>query len=102
MPPSASSNTSLHLSPTVRAGENPATGREVVFGVRDLSVAYGSSLALAGVNLEIYKNVITALIGPSGCGKSTFIRCLNRMNDLVPGIKVGGQTLYHGVDLYGA
>jgi phosphate transport system ATP-binding protein len=100
MPPSASSNTSVHLSTAVRGGENPAP-REVVFGVRDLSVSYGSSLALAGVNLEIYKNVITALIGPSGCGKSTFIRCLNRMNDLVPGIKVGGQTLYHGVDLYG-
>ena len=70
--------------------------------MHDLSVSYGSSLALAGVNLEIYKNVITALIGPSGCGKSTFIRCLNRMNDLVPGVKVGGQILYHGVDLYGA
>ncbi len=101
MSPSASSNTSVHLSTALRGGEDPATPHKVVFGVRDLSVSYGSSLALAGVNLDIYKNVITALIGPSGCGKSTFIRCLNRMNDLVPGIKVGGQTLYHGVDLYG-
>ncbi len=101
MSPSASSNTSVHLSTAVRGGESPVSPHEVVFSVRDLSVSYGSSLALAGVNLDIYKNVITALIGPSGCGKSTFIRCLNRMNDLVPGIKVGGKTLYHGVDLYG-
>ena len=101
MLPSASSNTSLHLSAAVKGSENFAAAREAVFGVHDLSVSYGSSLALAGVNLEIYKNVITALIGPSGCGKSTFIRCLNRMNDLVPGIKVEGRTLYHGVDLYG-
>src|SRR6185437_9271849 len=48
-----------------------------------------------------YQNRITAIIGPSGCGKSTFIRCLNRMNDLIPGASVGGQVLYHGVDLYG-
>ncbi len=101
MLPSASSNTSVHLSAAVKGSENFAAAREAVFGVHDLSVSYGSSLALAGVNLEIYKNVITALIGPSGCGKSTFIRCLNRMNDLVPGIKVEGRTLYHGVDLYG-
>ncbi len=101
MSPPASSNTSLNISASVRGSENPAAGREVVFGVRDLSVSYGPSLALAGVDLEIRKNVITALIGPSGCGKSTFIRCLNRMNDLVPGIKVGGQVLYHGIDLYG-
>ncbi len=97
----APSNTSLNISASVRGSENPAAGREVVFGVRDLSVSYGPSPALIGVDLEIRKNVITALIGPSGCGKSTFIRCLNRMNDLVPGIKVGGQVLYHGIDLYG-
>src|ERR1051325_8418896 len=47
------------------------------------------------------RNVITAIIGPSGCGKSTFIRCLNRMNDLVPGVAVTGRILYHGEDLYG-
>ena len=92
----------MNISASLKGGENPAAGRETVFGVDDLSVSYGPSLALAGVNLPIYKNVITALIGPSGCGKSTFIRCLNRMNDLVPGVKVGGRVLYHGVDLYGA
>jgi phosphate transport system ATP-binding protein len=64
-------------------------------------VAYGTNVAVRDVSLEIYKNVITAVIGPSGCGKSTFIRCLNRMNDLVPGVKVGGTLRYHGEDLYG-
>jgi phosphate transport system ATP-binding protein len=53
------------------------------------------------VTLPIYRNEITALIGPSGCGKTTFIRCLNRMNDLVEGARIEGQVLYHGVDLYG-
>ncbi len=91
----------MNISASIRGSENPTVGREAVFGVHDLSVSYGPSLALAGVNLQVYKNVITALIGPSGCGKSTFIRCLNRMNDLVPGVKVGGRVLYHGVDLYG-
>ena len=75
--------------------------REVVFDINDLAVKYGSTTAISGVDLEIYKNVITAFIGPSGCGKSTFIRCLNRMNDLVPGAKVEGELLYRGTDIYG-
>jgi phosphate transport system ATP-binding protein len=75
--------------------------REVVFDVRGLSVTYGSTTAVSGVDLEIYRNLVTAMIGPSGCGKSTFIRCLNRMNDLVPGAKIEGQVLYHGQDIYG-
>jgi len=78
------------------------TQREAVFDIRDLAVHYGSSTtAISGVNLEIYRNLITAMIGPSGCGKSTFIRCLNRMNDLVPGARIDGQVLYHGQDIYG-
>jgi phosphate transport system ATP-binding protein len=76
--------------------------REVLFGVRDLLVQYGSVPALADVSLDIYRNFITAFIGPSGCGKSTFIRCFNRMNDLIPSARVSGTVLYHGVDLYGA
>jgi len=76
--------------------------KQVVFDIADLSVAYGSSVAVAGVSLEIYRNTITAVIGPSGCGKSTFIRCLNRMNDLVSSAKVGGTCNYHGIDLYGS
>jgi len=75
--------------------------REVVFDVKDLGVTYGPTTAISGVNLQIYGNVITAFIGPSGCGKSTFIRCLNRMNDLVHGAKVQGELLYHGQNLYG-
>ena len=76
--------------------------REVVFDIQDLAVNYGrATTAISGVDLDIYRNLITAVIGPSGCGKSTFIRCLNRMNDLVPGAKIDGKILYLGEDLYG-
>jgi phosphate transport system ATP-binding protein len=78
----------------------PTAQKETVFDVRDLTVRYGRNPAVKNVNLEIYGNMVTALIGPSGCGKSTFIRCLNRMNDLIPGAHVEGQILYHGQDLY--
>src|SRR6266540_2798617 len=74
--------------------------QEVVFDVRDLSVYYGDFRAVRDVTLPIYRNQITALIGPSGCGKTTFIRCLNRMNDLIEGARVEGTLLYHGVNLY--
>jgi phosphate transport system ATP-binding protein len=74
--------------------------RETVFEARDLSVYYGDQRAIADVSMDIYRNVITALIGPSGCGKSTFIRCLNRMNDLVPSAWHSGKISYHGIDLY--
>jgi phosphate transport system ATP-binding protein len=81
----------------------PAPERqETVFDIDGLSVSYGPALAVKDVSLDIYKNAITALIGPSGCGKSTFLRCLNRMNDLVPSARVEGKLLYHGIDLYGA
>jgi len=78
------------------------TSSEVVFEMRDLNVYYGETLALRGVNMQIYKNVITAMIGPSGCGKSTFVRSLNRMNDSIAGFRVTGQALYHGHDIYGS
>src|SRR5438067_11026208 len=80
----------------------PPLARETVFDIDDLSVAYGNAPSIRGASLEIYANAITAIIGPSGCGKSTFLRCLNRMNDLVPTVKVEGTLLYHGIDLYGA
>jgi phosphate transport system ATP-binding protein len=83
-----------------RKAPTPAQ-RDVVFDIRDLEVNYGPTTAISGVNLEIYKNFITAMIGPSGCGKSTFIRCLNRMNDVVPGAQVNGEVLYHGQNIYG-
>jgi phosphate transport system ATP-binding protein len=83
------------------AGEDDGRGREPVFEIADLTVRYGPNAALAGVSMEVRRNFVTAFIGPSGCGKSTFIRCLNRMNDLIPSASVAGTVLYHGQDLYG-
>jgi phosphate transport system ATP-binding protein len=74
--------------------------REVIFGVDDINVFYGEHKAIRNVTLDLRVNDITALIGPSGCGKSTFIRCLNRMNDLIPSARVEGTIVYHGEDLY--
>src|SRR5687767_4923175 len=83
----------------------PAESRIMVppiFEARDVSVSYGAKLALRDVSLTMRRNEITALIGPSGCGKSTFIRCLNRMNDLIPSASVEGEVIYHGHNLYAA
>jgi len=71
-----------------------------VYTVENLDVFYGAYKAVRGVNLTIRKNQITAFIGPSGCGKTTVLRCLNRLNDLIPGARIEGKVLYHGVDLY--
>ena len=65
-----------------------------------LDVFYGEKQALHGVELEVGENEVTALIGPSGCGKSTYLRCLNRMNDVVPGCRVEGDVLLDGEDIY--
>jgi phosphate transport system ATP-binding protein len=81
--------------------ESRSPAGETVFDIQGLNARYGSNLAVKDVGLEIFKNVITAVIGPSGCGKSTFIRCLNRMNDSIPGFGLDGRILYHGIDLYG-
>ncbi|HUF58646.1 MAG TPA: phosphate ABC transporter ATP-binding protein PstB [Actinomycetota bacterium] len=89
----------LAVKPTERSGGEEAP-REGIFDVRDVSVYYGDFRAVRDVNLSIAQNEITALIGPSGCGKTTFIRCLNRMNDLIESARVEGKILYHGVDLY--
>jgi phosphate transport system ATP-binding protein len=88
------------ITTEVKAREDADTAAETVFRLDDVHVYYGSFLALRGVNLEIPERQITALIGPSGCGKSTLIRCLNRMNDLIPGARVEGKIEYHGQDLY--
>jgi phosphate transport system ATP-binding protein len=98
-------------------GESPELGRrmdvdrdrsrsseiavESIFDIEDVSVHYGDFRAVRDVTISIARNEITALIGPSGCGKTTFLRCLNRMNDLIEGARVDGTILYHGVDLYG-
>ena len=75
--------------------------REPIFHLEEVEVSYGDKTAVRDVTLDIAVNEITALIGPSGCGKSTLIRCLNRMNDLIPTARVEGKVLYHGQDLYG-
>lgn len=75
--------------------------KEKTFEIRDMDLYYGNFQALKKVNIDIYKNDITALIGPSGCGKSTFLRSLNRMNDLVEGCRIEGRLLFDGEDLYG-
>jgi phosphate transport system ATP-binding protein len=87
---------------TVPAGK-PATPKVMappIFEARDVRVSYGAKLAVRDVTLTMRRNEITALIGPSGCGKSTFLRCLNRMNDLIPTAAVEGEVVYHGQDLY--
>jgi len=73
----------------------------VAIEVENLSLWYGKKRALTNVSLAIPRNRVTALIGPSGCGKSTLLRCLNRMNDLIPGVRIEGTVRYHGVDIYG-
>ena len=77
-------------------------GAGTVFKLEDLSVSYAGKPAVQHVSMDIHQNEITALIGPSGCGKSTLIRCLNRMNDLIPTATVEGHCYYHDQDLYAA
>lgn len=94
------SNVNLRVESIAR-DSNTAASREVIMESVGLQVHYGDFLAVRDVNLQIHRDEITALIGPSGCGKSTIIRCFNRMNDLIPSAKVGGNVYYRGIDLYG-
>ena len=71
-----------------------------IITVNDLNLWYGQTQALKNISLEIPEKSITALIGPSGCGKSTFLKTLNRMNDLIPGVKITGEVLYHGENIF--
>ncbi len=80
--------------------ENIEVTGNVKISSRDLHLYYGENHALKGINLDILEKRITAFIGPSGCGKSTFLKTLNRMNDLVPGVKITGQVLLDGEDVY--
>ena len=73
----------------------------MVLAVRDLNAWYGSFHALKDINLEVRRGNVTALIGPSGCGKSTLLRCMNRMNDLIPGAAIEGSILFNQQDIYG-
>ena len=72
------------------------------FHTRDVFVHYGAKAAIKGVSLDIPENRVTAFIGPSGCGKSTFLRCLNRMNDIIPGVRVEGVIELDGRPIYAA
>ena len=102
-PQAGGSTGGLSRSIAVRsqAAQGFTGARESVFELQDLTVRYGEVPAVRDISFEIERNRITALIGPSGCGKSTLIRCLNRMNDLIPAATVEGSVMYHGVDLYG-
>jgi phosphate transport system ATP-binding protein len=103
---SMTKSTDPETVPLVQPDTNPGSrpidpSAAVTFELEKVSVHYGSKLALEGVDMKIHRNEITAFIGPSGCGKSTLLRCLNRMNDLVTGAKVGGKITLDGEDLYG-
>ena len=71
-----------------------------IISVKDMCLWYGDHQALKNVNIEIHEKSITAFIGPSGCGKSTFLKTLNRMNDLIPGVKITGDIRYEGTDIF--
>jgi phosphate transport system ATP-binding protein len=89
------------LAPLRRAAPAPtAQAKRLIFDARKVDVSYGGKLAVADVTMGLNQHDITALIGPSGCGKSTFLRCLNRMNDLIPSASVEGEIIYHGENLY--
>jgi phosphate transport system ATP-binding protein len=74
--------------------------KDIKIQVKDLSLYYGDKKALKEISMQIPANKVTALIGPSGCGKSTFLRCINRMNDLIPSVKITGEMLVEGIDIY--
>jgi phosphate transport system ATP-binding protein len=71
-----------------------------IFSIRELDFYYGKSQALSKICMDVFPNQVTALIGPSGCGKSTFLRCLNRMNDTIPGTVVKGSIKLNDIDIY--
>jgi phosphate transport system ATP-binding protein len=92
----------LEQIPVAQNADAIPTTRQVVFAARNCSVDYGPKRAVDQITMDVYRNQATAFIGPSGCGKSTFLRCMNRMNDSIPGFKMGGELLYHGHNLYDA
>lgn len=92
--------------PTPEIGQpftrNSKASHELSIRVRDLSLWYGKSQALSDINIDLFQKNVTALIGPSGCGKSTFLRCLNRMNDLIPSVSISGLVEMDGRDVNAA
>ncbi|MCG3718009.1 phosphate ABC transporter ATP-binding protein, partial [Aliarcobacter butzleri] len=76
------------------------TDNKIKIDTKNLNLFYGSNQALHDINVSLFENKITALIGPSGCGKSTFLRCINRMNDLIPIVKIDGQIIIDNKNIY--
>jgi len=98
------SDMSITIEPTVKVEIRrqplpPRERLERIFRIEHLDALYGGKPAIKDVSFDVYKNLVTAIIGPSGCGKSTFIRCLNRMNDLIPSFSQTGTIQYHGQDI---
>jgi phosphate transport system ATP-binding protein len=98
---------STTIEPTVRVETRrepmpPRERLERIFAIEGLDALYAGKPAIKSVSMDVYRNLVTAVIGPSGCGKSTFIRCLNRMNDLIPGFTQTGTIRYHGQDICAA
>jgi phosphate transport system ATP-binding protein len=87
------------LEPVVGGELEEGRARSVI-SVKNLDLFYGEKQALHRINMEILPRRVTALIGPSGCGKSTLLRCLNRMNDLIDGVRIDGKVLFEGADIY--
>lgn len=86
--------------PTSGAGKRQPGRETAAVEVRDLEMYYGADRALKGINMSIPAGRITAFIGPSGCGKSTLLRCFNRMNDLIDGVRISGEILIDGTNIY--
>jgi phosphate transport system ATP-binding protein len=95
-PPSAS----LRLKTDVAFGEPPPSGGPVAIQIRNANVWYGEKQAIHDISLDLPANQVTAFIGPSGCGKSTLLRCLNRMNDLIDDVRIRGDFLVDGRNIY--
>ena len=95
----AAERAAIAVRPEFQASSGAAG--EKVFELNDINVSYSGVTAVKGVTMGVGRKDVTAIIGPSGCGKSTLLRCLNRMNDLIPGAEVSGELLYRGEDLYG-
>src|SRR5947207_2362943 len=93
--------TKVRPSPARELAEVALQPPEPAFEVEKLSLWYGQKEAIRDVTMDIPRNSVSAIIGPSGCGKSTFLRCLNRMHELVPNTRIEGRVRFHGEDLYG-
>ncbi len=100
-PPTAPNERQTTVAPMTPAEGKGAPAARPKFMIQDMNFYYGAKPALLKVNLDIPEHRVTAFIGPSGCGKSTLLRCLNRLNDLIEGVRVEGKVLLDGEDIYG-